>query len=123
MIGENVPVTLGVPLINPPADRFTPEGKDPPIKDQTKDPVPPDACNCWEYATFWVAVWSGLEVVIDKGMQEIVVEKFPDAELAALSVTLIVAVNVPAAAGVPVIDPPDEIDIPVGKAPDVMLQV
>ena len=58
--------------------------------------------------------------MIDNAEQEMVMVNGALAELARLSVTVTVNVYVPAALGVPVIAPPDDIDKPVGNDPLVI---
>jgi hypothetical protein len=63
-----VPVTVGVPLSTPPAERLSPPGSEPEESDHLYGVVPPFAENVREYVVPMIPEGRGDPVVIDSGL-------------------------------------------------------
>jgi hypothetical protein len=111
-----VPVTVGVPLITPLLALIdNPAGR--PVADQVYDVTPPEAATGVLYATFLVPEGSGDGVVI-VNCELMVIARLADAVCCGLpeSLTVTLAVLVPAVVGVPLIAPLVAlIDNPAGR--------
>ena len=108
------PAAVGVPDIVPP-ERLNPAGSDPLATDHVYGGDPPVAFSGCEYATPTVPAGNE-EVVIVKAGALIVNDKAAVADPVALSVTLTVKLDDPAAVGVPDIVPPERLN-PAGSDP------
>ena len=108
------PAAVGVPDIVPP-ERLNPAGSDPLATDHVYGGVPPVALSGCEYATPTVPAGNE-EVVMLKAGALIVNDKAAVADPVALSVTLIMKLDDPAAVGVPDIVPPERLN-PAGSDP------
>jgi hypothetical protein len=111
---------VGVPDIVPP-ERTNPAGSDPVEMDHVYGGDPPVALSVWEYATPTVPAGNE-EVVIRKAGALVVNDNGAVADTDALSVTLTVKFDDPAAVGVPDIVLPER-PRPAGRVPLEMDQV
>jgi hypothetical protein len=113
-VKPDVPAAVGVPEIVLPA-RVNPAGSDPLATDQVYGGVPPDAFSVCEYPT--PTVPAGNDEVLMFNAGALIVSDSPAlADPEALSVTLTVKLDDPAAVGVPEIVPPARFS-PAGSDP------
>jgi len=119
-VKPEVPAAVGVPEIVFPA-RLSPAGSDPLATDQVYGGVPPDAFSVCEYPT--PTVPAGNDEVLMFNAGALIVSDSPAlADPEALSVTLRVKLDDPAAVGVPAIVPPARFS-PAGSDPVTKDQV
>ena len=114
------PAAIGVPEIVPPV-RLSPAGSEPLATDQVYGGVPPVAFSGCEYATPTVPGGNDEVLMLNAGAL-ITSDRAVLADPEALSVTLTVTLDDPAAVGVPEIVPPERVS-PAGSDPVAMDQV
>lgn len=118
----DVPDVVGVPVIAPvEATMESPAGRLPEEIDHERGEVPPVEARVWLYVAPTV-VAGRLDVVIE-GAALTTMESAFVALAVSVSVALTVKLEVPDAVGVPVIDPPEVRDSPVGRLPALRDQV
>jgi hypothetical protein len=110
------PAVLGVPDSAPDAERLSHAGSDPADTDHEYGGDPPDAPSVCEYATPTVPAGNDEVVMVSAGGLT-VIDNAAVAEPPALSVTLTVKVDDPAALGVPESAPAAERLTPAGSDP------
>ena len=111
----DVPGAVGVPDMAPAADMVRPPGK--PVALHASGGTPPVAANDAVYAVPTVPLAADV-VVITSGAGAMVTVKDPAAVAPALSLTVAVTVNLPAALGVPLIAPAADAVTPPGSPAD-----
>jgi hypothetical protein len=117
-----LPAAVGVPVIAPFGSRDNPAGRLPEVTFHVYGGVPPLAVSVVQYAT--ATMPSGrLVVVLDRVAGATMIDNDLVTSCEPLSLTRTVNVELPTAAGVPVIAPFEASDNPGGKLPEVMLQV
>jgi hypothetical protein len=115
-----VPAVVGVPVNAPAELKVNPAGSVPELTDQVNDGVPPEAAKLCEYALPTLPFGNGDAVVID-GAGLMMIDRAFVAVPLALSATLAVKLNVPAALGVPVKAPVDVFRLtPAGSDPTLI---
>jgi hypothetical protein len=110
----NDPIAVGVPDRTP-RTRLSPDGSDPPAKDQVYGGDPPAALRPCEYGVPTGAVGKD-EVVMLRTGSLIDSERATVANAARLSTTRRVKLDEPAATGVPLMTPPEKLN-PAGSDP------
>ena len=118
------PVVVGVPLMTP-EEAFMERPVGRPVAEKVRVPVPPLAVTVYGVnSRFWSQAEGGIaEVKMGAGMMLMV--SILEAVPAAVSVTLkVTEVGLPAVVGVPLMIPVEAArDKPVGREPDMILQV
>jgi hypothetical protein len=117
-----LPAAVGIPLIVPLAPSDSPAGSEPALNDQLLPPVPPLAESAWLYVAPTVPLGSD-DVVIVKGAGVTVMLRACVSVAFELSFTRTLKVEVPAAAGIPLIVPLAESDSPAGSEPALIDQL
>jgi hypothetical protein len=124
-VNENLPVFVGVPEIVPLGLKLRPGGRDPPVRLQVTDPVPPlELRNCWGYGELKVPFGNapaGAGVITRGSATTIVKRRSAFWGVALLSVTLTTKSYLPAvpAPGVPLMVPSVDNAMPVGSPPEM----
>jgi hypothetical protein len=118
-VNVNCPAPVGVPKIDPLGASESPPGKLPEARDHPYGAAPPDAPKEAEYETPTVPFGRPVVVMASVGLA-IVMLRFLVELAFAESVTRTPKVEMPAAAGVPEICPPEFNDRPAGKLPDAI---